>query len=566
MEGNEQEKITVAKQVVNQLEEAGIKRIYAITGDSLNAITDEITKNSNISFIHVRHEESGAFAASAEAQLTGRLAAVAGSSGPGHVHLINGLYDAQRSDAPIVAIASTCPSSMFGTGYFQETNPILLFSNCSVYNEMAVTPTQVPSMLHGAMQAAISKGGVGVIGLPGDVIEMPSVSYAASMLPEYTQDLPKASENEMEEAARLLNQAEKVAIYAGYGAKDAVDLVNELSQKLNAPVITSYKSQLELTRNMPNYVGHLAHLGMWSATEAIQEADVTLILGTNFPFPGFFPSNKNNIQVDVRAERLGKVADLKLGIRADAGLFIKDLLPKLNSGKGNSFLKKALGNYEQIKTKLLEPVKNPGKEGCIRPEYVAFLMDKLIDEDAIVCVDTGLNNLWTSHYLTPGKSRRMLGSFMHGSMANALPMAIGAISACPDKQVIAFCGDGGLEMLMGELLTVVQYNLPIKILVADNSELGFVKWEMELEKFTPAQTSLKNPDLAEVANAIGIKSQRITNPENLEEAMKTWLQIDGPAFLSVTTDPDAASFTFSKELMDSARPGNAVSNFILPGI
>ena len=566
MAENNSEVKTVATQVVNQLAEAGIKRIYAITGDSLNAITDEITKDGRISFIHMRHEESGAFAASAEAQLTGRLAVVAGSSGPGHVHLINGLYDAQRSDAPVLAIASTCPSSMFGTGYFQETNPTLLFSNCSVYNEMAETPSQVPSMLHGAMQSAISKGGVSVIGLPGDLIQLPSVPYSSSILPSYTQEKPKAPEEEINETAKILNEAKSVVIYAGYGAKDAAELVNRLSQILKAPVVTSYKSQMELSRNMPNYIGHVAHLGMWSASEAIKEADVTLILGTNFPFPGFFSANKKNIQVDIRAERLGKVANLTLGIRSDVALFIEALLPKLNSEKDETFLQKSLKNWEQIKIKLQEPVENPGKEGCIRPEFMTSLLDKLIEEDAIVCVDTGLNNLWTSHYLSPGKSRRMLGSFMHGSMANALPMAIGAAATYPDKQVIAFCGDGGLEMLMGELLTVMQYNLPIKILVADNSELGFVKWEMELEHYTPSQTSLKNPDLAKVANAIGINAQTVTNPDKLEEAMKTWLNNDGPALLAVKTDPDAASFTFSKELMESASPGNVVSNFILPGI
>ncbi|MDE6793257.1 MAG: ubiquinone-dependent pyruvate dehydrogenase, partial [Muribaculaceae bacterium] len=294
--------MTVAEQVVDQLANSGVEHIYAITGDSLNALTDAITKDGRIKFIHVRNEEAAAFAASAEAQLTGRLAACAGSSGPGHVHLINGLYDAQRSNAPVLAIASTCASSMFGTGYFQETNPTLLFSNCTVYNEMAVTPQQVPSMLHGAMQTAVARGGVGVVGLPADVITQTAAKDGASIVPSYTERLPQPSEEEIEEAARLLNDAGTVAIFAGHGATDAAELVKELADVLKAPVVTSYKSQMEMTRDMPNYVGHMGYLGMWSAEKAIANADVVLILGTNFPYPGFFPTEKRSIQVDVRAE------------------------------------------------------------------------------------------------------------------------------------------------------------------------------------------------------------------------------------------------------------------------
>ena len=563
MENNS--KTTVASKVVNQLADAGIKRIYAITGDSLNAITDEIVKDGRISFIHMRHEESGAFAASAESQLKGKLAAVAGSSGPGHIHLINGLYDAQRSDTPVVAIASTCVSSMFGTGYFQETNPILLFSNCSVYNQIAERPDQVPGMLHLAMQTAISKGGVGVIGLPQDIITEEKSEYAATSVPFYTELKPEPSSEEIKKVAELIEKANTVAIYAGYGARDAADLVKELSIKLKAPVVTSYKAQMEMTRDMPNYIGHLAYLGMWSADEAISNADVTLILGTNFPFPGFFKPDKCNIQVDIRGERLGKKANLEMGICSDVRIFLEKLMPVINEKKDDTFLKTSLSNFNLIQEKLRLPVNNPGKEGCIRPEYMVSLLDEHLSDDGIVCVDTGMNNVWTSHYLTPKKSRRMIGSFMHGSMANALPMAIGAKLTCPDKDVVALCGDGGLEMLMGELLTVVQYNLPIKIIVADNRTLGYVKWEMEAANYKPYETDLVNPDLGKVANAIGIHAETVSSPEKLEDAMKRLLEFDGPALLSVMTDPDAASFTFSKDLMEKAQPGNPVSNFILPG-
>lgn len=558
-------KTNVATQVVNQLAEAGIKRIYGITGDSLNAITETIVKDGRIKFIHMRHEESGAFAASAESQLTGKLAAVAGSSGPGHVHLINGLYDAQRSEAPVIAIASTCPASMYGTGYFQETNPVLLFSNCSVFNQIAERSDQVTGMLHLAMQNAISKGGVGVLGLPQDILTEEINSYPTTTLPFYTALSPEPTTDEVNRAAELINQAKTIAIYVGYGAIDAADLVKELSIKIKAPVVTSYKSQMEMSRDMPNYVGHLAHLGMWSADEAVMNADVNIILGTNFPFPGFFKPEKCNIQVDIRGERLGKKVNLELGICSDVKIFLEMLLPQVKEKQDANFLKTALSDYNKIMEKLQIPIKNPGKEGCIRPEYMASLLDKYLPQDGIVCVDTGMNNVWTSHYLTPKKSRRMIGSFMHGSMANALPMAIGAKLSCPDKEVVALCGDGGLEMLMGELLTVVQYKLPIKIIVADNRALGFVKWEMEAANLKPYETDLVNPDLGKVAEAIGIHSETITSPNELEPAMKRLMEFDGPALLSVMTDPDAASFTFSKEIMENAKPGNPVSNFILPG-
>lgn len=556
---------TVAEQMVNQMAEAGIKHVYAITGDSLNAITDAISREGRIKFIHMRHEESGAFAASAEAQLTGRLACCAGSSGPGHVHLINGLYDAQRSNAPVLALASTCASAMFGTGYFQETNPTLLFANCSIYNEMAITPEQVPSMLHGAMQQAISKGGVGVVGIPADVTTKPSAQITASTEPAYTQRLPEPTSNEIHTAAEMLNDAKSVAIYAGSGAKNATDQLKEIASKLNAPVVTSYKAQLELTRDCPNYVGHLGYLGMWSATDAISDADVVLIIGTNFPYPGFFPTDKKIIQVDVRAERLGKRARLNLGIRADASLFLDKLIPLLQQKPDDTLLKSSLEKWNKIQTKFHEPVEHPGKEGCIRPEFVIDTLNRLASDDCIFTVDTGMNNLWTSHYLTPGKNRVMLGSFTHGSMANALPMAIGAAVTCPDRQVISISGDGGITMLMGDMLTVIQYNLPVKILITDNRTLGFVKWEMELAGYKPNEVDLKNPDFATVAEGMGFHAETVTNPSDLDNAMKRWLEAEGPALLSVTTDPDAASFAFSEKLFNSAAPGNVLSNFILPG-
>lgn len=551
----------VADQVAEMIADAGVKHIYAITGDSLNDLTDALVKDGRVKFVHMRHEESGAFAASAEAQLTGRLAACAGSSGPGHVHLINGLYDAQRSNAPVLAIASTCASAVFGTEYFQETNPTLLFSNCSVYNEMAVTPTQVPHMLQAAMQEAIGRGGVGIVGLPADVIGQPAVDSYASTAPLYTERLPEPSEAEVDAAARLINEAKSVAIFAGSGAKNAAELVDELSEKVNAPVGTTYKSQLELMGKCRNYVGHMGYLGMWSAEDAIASADVLILIGMNFPYPGFFPTDKKIIQVDVRAERLGRKTKVDVGVRADAGLFLSSLLPKVNVKTDRSFLDKALQDYAAIKEKFAEPVSKPGAKGAVRPEYMLSLLDNLADDNAVFTVDTGMNNVWTSHYLTAKKDRRMIGSFSHGSMANAMPMAIGAKFACPDRQVIAVCGDGGFSMLMGELLTIVQYQLPVKLLVADNRSLAFVKWEMEMAGLVPNETNLTNPDFGKMAETIGFQAETVDDPADLDAAMRRWLSADGPALLSVVTDTDAASFSFSEKLMQAAKPGNPLSNF-----
>lgn len=551
----------VADQVASMIADAGVKHLYAITGDSLNDLTDAIVRDGRVKFVHMRHEESGAFAASAEAQLTGKLAACAGSSGPGHVHLINGLYDAQRSNAPVLAIASTCSSAMFGTDYFQETNPTLLFSNCNVYNEMATTPTQVPHMLQAAMQEAIGRGGVGIIGLPADVIGQDAVESYASTAPIYTNRIPEPSEAEIEAAAELINNAKTVAIFAGSGARDAAELLNKLSMKVNAPVGTTYKSQLELSGVCKNYVGHMGFLGMWSAENSIASADVLLLIGMNFPYPGFFPTDKKIIQVDVRAERIGRKSKVDVGIRADAALFLTALLPKINNKSDDTFLKGALADYATIKEKYSEPVKNPGTKGSIRPEYMLSLLDEMADDNAVFTVDTGMNNLWTSHYLTPRKDRKMVGSFSHGSMANAMPMAIGAKFACPDRQVIAICGDGGFSMLMGELLTIIQYQLPVKLLVADNRSLAFVQWEMELAGLTPNETNLTNPDFGKMAEVIGFQAETVDDPANLKDAIQRWLSSEGPALLSVVTDPEAASFSFSEKLMDSAKPGNPLSNF-----
>lgn len=556
---------TVADQLVDMLAAAGIKNIYGITGDSLNDITNAICTDGRIKFIHMRHEESGAFAASAEAQLTGNLACCAGSSGPGHVHLINGLYDAQRSSAPVLALASTCPASMFGTGYFQETNPTLLFSNCNVYNQMATTPVQFPTMLQAAMQSALSCGGVGVIGIPADLTGQKAADYRSALTPFYTPRMPQPSTEELQKAADILNKAKTVAIYAGCGCRYAVDELKAVAAKLQAPMGTTFKSSMYLIGNNPYFVGHIGYLGMWSAQQAITDADVTILIGENFPFVGEFPTDKTIIQVDIRAERLGRRATVNLGIRSDAKAFLAGLLPLLQQKQDDSFLKTALANWKTIQDKMQIPVQTRGKVNAVRPEYVFDMLNRLADDNCIFTVDTGMNCVWASHYLRPAAGRDMVGSFTHGSMADAMPMAIGAKVAFPDRQVIGLCGDGGLAMLMGEMLTIAQYKLPVKLFVADNRALAYVKWEMELAGLKPYETDLHNPDFAEMARTMGFDAVTVTDPDQLEDAMKHWLAAPGPALLSVVTDTDAASFTFDRQAMENARPGQPVENFRLPG-
>lgn len=342
---------------------------------------------------------------------------------------------------------------------------------------MAANPEQIPHVFQNAMQHAISRGDVAVVGVPRDISVKAATGSQSAITPLPPVRLPEASEQEISDAAEILNAAKKVAIYAGMEAADCLSALNEAADILAAPIITSYKSRMALTRDCTNYVGHLAYLDHWSAVESIANADAVLILGTNFPYPGFFPKGRPTIQVDVRAERIGKVADATLGVRAYAGLFLSVLNKRLNRKTDREFLTRALADYAKILEKLRLPTQNTGSLGAIRPEYFFSLLEKMADEDCVFTVDTGLNNLWSSHYLTPGKYRAMIGSFMHGSVGNAIPQSIGVALTRSARKIIALCGDDGLATLFGDLMTIVQYRLPIKIFVGNNRCLGLVKWE-----------------------------------------------------------------------------------------
>jgi len=528
----------VAEQLVEMLVEAGVKRVYAVTGDSLNYFNDAVRRNGKIKWIHVRNEEVGAFAAAAEAELDG-IACCAGSCGPGHVHLINGLYDAHRSHVPVIAIASTIPTGEFGTEFFQETNTIKLFDDCSYYNQVASTAEQAPRMLQTAIQHAIHKKGVSVFGLPGDVAQLDAVESTTAMQIFTNKPVIRPSDHELHELSALLNEEKKIMIYCGIGAADAHDEVVKLASKLKAPVGFSFRGKMGIQYDNPFAVGMTGLLGQPSGYHAMHEADVILLLGTDFPYVNFMPVKSKIIQIDERPERLGRRAKLTMGLCGDVGDSIKALLPLLEEKTDDKFLKAQLEFYQKVKENQQTYVKDQGAENKIQPEFVADVINRLATHNAIFTVDTGMCCVWGARFIDGTGERKMLGSFNHGSMANAMPMAIGAALAHPDKQIIALCGDGGLSMLLGDLATIKQYHLPIKLIVFNNRALGMVKLEMEVDGLPDNETDMINPDFALIAQAMGFKGVTVTRPEEVELAIGNALNENGPVLLNIMTNPNA---------------------------
>ena len=537
--------MNVAEQIVNQLVDAGVHRIYGIVGDSLNPIVDAVrktggSKKGGIDWIHVRHEEAAAFAASAEAQLTGKLAVCAGSCGPGNLHLINGLYDANRTGAPVLAIASHIPSVQIGSTYFQETHPDRVFEECSVYNELISSAAQSPRTVNSAIRHAVGLGGVAVITLPGDITDLKAVEHVPTYAPARPATLaPNATD--IEEAATLLNKADKVAIFAGAGVEGAHDEVIALADALKAPIGHSLRGKHFIQYDNPFDVGMTGLLGYGAAAEGMNDADVLILLGTDFPYDQFLPDTPT-IQVDTHAEKLGRRTDVGLAIHAQVKPFIEALMPHLRQDRSDSFLKRKLKKHAEI---MHAPVgaytRNVEKMHPIHPEYAAHLLNETAAKDAIITADTGMCNVWTARYLDPLGTRRLIGSFLHGSMANALPMALGAQVAFPDRQVVSVSGDGGLSMLLGELITAKMYNLPVKVIVFNNSTLGMVKLEMLVNGIPDFQTDVPDTNYAEVARAIGFHAERVEDASRLADAYREAFAAPGPALVEVITDPNALS-------------------------
>lgn len=528
----------VADQIVDMLAGNGIKRIYAVTGDSLNELNDAVRRDGRMKWVHVRNEETGAFAAAAEAELNG-LACCAGSSGPGHVHLINGLYDAHRSGVPVIAIASTCATHEFGTDYFQETNTTRLFDDCSHYNQIANTPMQAARMLQAAIQHAIHKKGVAVFGLPGDVASLPAEESVASTQNYLNTPVIRPSDGELSQLAEILNGASKVTIFCGIGAEAAHDDVVELARILKAPVGYSFRGKMGIQYDNPYEVGMTGLLGLPAAYHSMHEADVLLLLGTDFPYAPFIPTDKKIIQIDEKPEKLGRRAKLDMGLCGKIEDSLKALFPLLQVKGDDSFLKAHLHLYDKVKENLLTYVEDNGKKEAIHPEFVASLINELANRDTIFTVDTGMCCVWGARYIEATGQRKLLGSFNHGSMANAMPMAIGAALSNPGRQVIALCGDGGISMLLGDLATIKQYNLPVKLIVFNNRTLGMVKLEMEVAGLPDNETDMINPDFALVAQAMGFRGITVTEPDQVKSALTEAFQYDGPVLVNVFTDPEA---------------------------
>ena len=523
----------VAEVLVDTLVAAGVNRIYGLAGDSLNGITDSIRTRDDIRWIPVRHEETAAFAAGADAHLTGRLAVCAGSCGPGNLHLINGLYDCHRSRVPVVAIAAQIPSNEIGSGYFQETHPEHLFAQCSHYCELVSQPEQMPRVLEIAMQTAIAKRGVSVVVLPGDV----ALREAPIQKPRLIFPEPKPtvclSEDELAKLAQVLNGAKKLTILGGAGCAGAHAELIELASRRKAPIVHALRGKEFIEYDNPFDVGMTGLLGFASGYHAMMNCDVLLMLGTDFPYQQFFPKDATIIQIDLRGEQLGRRAKLDLGFVGDIGTTLRALLPRLEQNDDERHLRTALEDYRKTRQGLDDlATGEPGSEP-IHPQYVARVIDELADGDAIFSCDVGTPTIWAARYLTMNGRRRLLGSFSHGSMASALPQAIGAQVSHPGRQVVTLSGDGGLAMLLGDLLSLQQLKTPVKIIVFRNDAFAFVELEMKAVGLLEFATDLHNPDFAKIAEASGLLGLTATTAEQVRPMIAQALAHDGPALVAV---------------------------------
>ncbi|WP_159501440.1 ubiquinone-dependent pyruvate dehydrogenase [Microbacterium sp. 18062] len=522
----------VAELFVHTLRAAGVTRVWGLPGDSLNAFTDALRRNGGIEWLHMRHEEAAAFAAAGEAEATGELAVVAGSCGPGNLHFINGLFDAQRSRVPVLAIASHIPSAEIGSGYFQETHPQELFRECSVYSELVGDPAQLPWVLEIAMRTAVEKRGVAVVVVPGDVFFAEAPARRATAPIRATRPVVVPSEAELSRAAALLDDAKKVTILAGAGVAGSHDEVLALAERLQAPIVHAFRGKEHIEYDNPYDVGMTGLLGFASGYRAIEKSDALLILGSDFPYRQFYPEKATILQVDIRGEQLGRRTPIDLGLVGDVGATASALLPLLRTQRDGHHLRDAVDHYAKTRRELDGLANDDGKEP-IHPQYVARLLDELAADDAVFTADVGTPVIWAARYLRMTERRRLIGSFTHGSMANALPHALGAQAVDRDRQVIALAGDGGLSMLMGDLISIGQNDLPVNIVVFNNSSLGFVEVEMKAAGIVNFGTGLENPNFAAVAEAVGITGIRVERAADLEGALRRALAEPGPVLLDV---------------------------------
>jgi pyruvate dehydrogenase (quinone) len=539
----------VADVFIDTLVAAGVKRIYGLVGDSLNGLTDVLRKQKRIEWVHVRHEEVAAFAAGADAQLTGEIAVCAGSCGPGNLHLINGLFDCHRNRVPVLAIAAQVPSREIGSGYFQETNPQSLFKDCSHYCELVSQAEQMPRVLGIALRTALTKRGVAVIVIPGDVALRECAEAALPLGISHSASLLAPSAAELEEAAAILNNAHKVTILGGAGCEGAHAELLAAAARLQSPIVHALRGKEFIEYDNPYDVGMTGLLGFSSGYYAMMNCDALLMLGTDFPYTQFFPSHAKVIQVDKRGEQIGRRTRVDLGLIGNVKETLAGLAPLLKIKDDKSHLDKSVEHYVRARKALDElAVGTPGHTP-IHPQYVAKLLDDLAADDAIFTCDVGTPTVWAARYLRMNGKRRLLGSFNHGSMANALPQAIGAQKVFPGRQVITLSGDGGVAMLLGDLLSLRQLKLPVKVVVFNNSALAFVELEMKAAGVLEYGTDLVNPDFAKIAEAAGLLGVRVEKPEDLRGALEVALRHDGPALVEVVVNRQELSMppTISSE-------------------
>ena len=527
----------IAELIVKTLAAAGVKRIYGVVGDSLNGLTEALRKQRTIEWVPVRHEEVAAFAAGAEAHLTGLLALCAGSCGPGNMHLINGLYDCHRSRVPVLAIAAQVPSKELGSAYFQETRPDILFKDCSHYCEPISNAAQMPRVLGLAIQAAIGQRGVSVITIPGDVAleEAPTAEpRLARVEPPSLTVRPSIADLDM--LAALLNRGRKVTILGGAGCAGAHAELIAIADLLKAPVVHALRGKEHIEYDNPFDVGMTGLLGFSSGYYAIMDCDVLLMLGTDFPYQQFYPEKAVIAQVDLRPENLGRRTRLDLGLVGDVRDTLAALLPLLEPKQDRAHLDKALRHYASNRASLDDlATGTPGRKP-IHPQYLTRIVNELAAPDAIFTADVGSPTMWAARYLTMNGQRRLLGSFNHGSMANAMPQAIGAQLTFPGRQVISLSGDGGFSMLMGDFLTIRQLKLPVKIVLFNNGSLGFVELEMKAAGLLEYGTTLDNPDFAKMAETVGIRGIRVEDPSEVPAAIQAALAHEGPVLIDAVVN------------------------------
>ncbi|MFD7078844.1 thiamine pyrophosphate-dependent enzyme [Streptomyces sp. NPDC059918] len=542
---------TVARLIVDSLKELGVRHVFGVVGDALNPLTDAIRTTDELDWVGCRHEEAAAFAASAHSQLSDTLGVCMGTVGPGSVHLLNGLYDAAKSRTPVLAICGQVPLSEVGSDYFQEVDNDLLFRDVAVYRATVTSPDQMPRMLESAVRAAVAQGGVAVLTVPGDLGDR-----------ELSEDRPtrfalaaprtRPEDPALAEAAELLNSASRVTLLVGRGAREARTEVLRAAELLAAPMVLTLKAKEGFEGDNPYQVGQTGLIGNPAAAHALDSGDALLMLGTDFPYRDWYPTGRKVVQVDTRAEHLGRRVPVDVGLAGDVGATLRALLPLLEQASDRTHLDGArdrFARWEEGQQRLADPGHEhrwtgrlraalDNRDHEIRPEALAAAVDRYADEDAVFTSDTGMATVWLSRFVSMRGTRRLVGSYNLGSMANAMPQALGAQLWAPDRQVVAFCGDGGLSMLLGDLMTIKTYALPVKLVVFDNRRLGMVKLEQEQAGLPEFGTRLDNPDFAAVATALGLTGIRVTDPAELHDGVRRALRTPGPVLLDVLTNPE----------------------------